>query len=94
MRQLVTIGVCVVILGVASSCSKCETPPPGTAIRAGPNTVGFGFRGGAPNYYCQPGVCKRTGMHDPDYRVCVGGFGSRPDLAPPAGQQLQRENNP
>ena len=46
-------------------------------IRAGSNTVGFGNRAGAPNYYCQPGVCQKTGRNDPDYRVCLGGVGSQ-----------------
>ena len=43
-------------------------------IRAGSNTVGFGNRAGAPNYYCQPGVCQSTGLFDPDYGVCLGGY--------------------
>jgi hypothetical protein len=47
------------------------------SIRAGSNTVGFGNRAGAPNYYCQPGVCQKTGRDDPDYRFCLGGFGSK-----------------
>ena len=76
VRMLVTIGVCGAILGAASACTTCKTPA-NAGIRAGSNTVGFGNRAGAPNYYCQPGVCKRTGWNDPDYRVCPGGFGSQ-----------------
>ena len=75
MRTLVTIGVCGAILGAASACTTCWTPPVNASIRAG--SVGFGNRAGAPNYYCQPGVCKKTGRDDPDYRVCLGGFGSK-----------------
>ena len=60
VRMLVTIGVCGAILGAASACTTCKTPA-NAGIRAGSNTVGFGNRAGAPNYYCQPGVCKRTG---------------------------------
>jgi hypothetical protein len=74
MRKLATIGFCALILAT-SSCSTCVTPP-GAGIRAGSNSVGFGDRAGAPNYYCQPGVCQSTGMGDPDYRVCPGGFKS------------------
>lgn len=77
MRTLVTIGVCGAILGAASACTTCWTPPVNASIRAGPNSVGFGNRAGAPNYYCQPGVCQKTGRDDPDYRVCLGGFGSK-----------------
>jgi hypothetical protein len=72
VRKLVTIGLCAVILGTASSCTTCWTTP-GAGVRAGPNTVGFGDRAGAPNYYCQPGVCQSTGWDDPDYGVCLGG---------------------
>jgi hypothetical protein len=75
VRTLVTIGVCGAILGAASACTTCWTPPVNASIRAGSNTVGFGNRAGAPNYYCQPGVCQTTGRDDPDYRVCLGGFG-------------------
>jgi hypothetical protein len=60
MWKLATIGVCAIILGTACSCTQCETPP-GTGIRAGSNSVGFGNRAGAPNYYCQPGVCQSMG---------------------------------
>ena len=77
MRMLVTIGVCGAILGAASACTTCWKPPVNASIRAGSNTVGFGNRAGAPNYYCQPGVCQKTGRDDPDYRVCLGGFGSK-----------------
>jgi hypothetical protein len=76
VRTLVTIGVCGAILGAASACTTCRTPV-NAGIRAGSNTVGFGNRAGAPNYYCQPGVCQKTGRADPDYRVCLGGFGSQ-----------------
>jgi hypothetical protein len=78
VRKLVTIGVCaVILLGTASSCATCWTvnaTDDRASIRAGPNTVGFGDRAGAPNYYCQPGVCQSTGRKDPDYRVCLGGY--------------------
>jgi hypothetical protein len=77
VKTLVTIGVCGAILGAASACTTCSAPPVNASIRAGSNTVGFGYRAGAPNYYCQPGVCKKTGRDDPDYRVCLGGFGSK-----------------
>ena len=76
VRMLVTIGVCGAILGAASACTTCRTPV-NAGIRAGSNTVGFGNRAGGPNYYCQPGVCQKTGRADPDYRVCPGGFGSQ-----------------
>jgi hypothetical protein len=66
VRKLVTIGVCVVaLLGTAMPVNAMDQQP----IRAGRQTVGFGNRSGAPNYYCQPGVCKSTGIHDPDYRM-------------------------
>ena len=81
MRKPATIGVCAIILGTACSCTQCQTPP-GTGIRAGSNSVGFGNRAGAPNYYCQPGVYKKTSWNDPDYRVCPGGFGSKTVAAP------------
>src|ERR1700692_5121030 len=74
VRTLGTIGVCGAILGAASACTTCRTPV-NASIRAGSNTVGFGNRAGAPNYYCQPGVCQKTGRDDPDYRVCLGGVG-------------------
>jgi hypothetical protein len=78
VRKLVTIGVCAVILGTASSCTTCRTTPGNAmeSIRAGSDTVGFGDRAGGSNYYCQPGVCQSTGLHDPDYRVCLGGAAS------------------
>ena len=84
MRKLVTIGVCAIILGTVCACTQCQTPSD-AAVRAGSNSVGFGNRAGAPNYYCQPGVCKKTGWNDPDYRVCPGGFGSKTA----AGRSLQ-----
>ncbi len=70
MRNLVTI--CAIILGTVS-CSTCWTTP-GAGIVAGPNTVGFGNRAGAPNYFCPPGVCQSTGINDPDHSVCLGGY--------------------
>jgi hypothetical protein len=70
VRKLVMIGVCAV-----TSCAAQPCPWNSIAgIRAGSDTVGFGDRGGAPNYYCQPGVCQSTGIFDPDYRVCLGGY--------------------
>jgi hypothetical protein len=92
VRKLVTIGVCAIILGTTCACTQCQTPP-GTGIRAGSNSVGFGNRAGAPNYYCQPGVCKRTGWNDPDYRVCPGGFGSK-TAAAPAAKSSTSEGHP
>jgi hypothetical protein len=74
VRKPVTIGVCAVILGTASSCTTTCWTTPGSGIRAGPDSVGFGDRAGAPNYYCQPGVCQSTGWFDPDARVCLGGY--------------------
>jgi hypothetical protein len=76
VRKLVTIGVCVILFGTASSCTTCGTMPVNAMddYRAGSNTVGFGDRTGAPNYYCQPGVCQSTGLYDPDNRVCLGGY--------------------
>ena len=64
VRKLVTIGVCAVILGTASSCITCRTTPGNAmeSIRAGSDTVGFGDRAGGSNYYCQPGVCQSTGL--------------------------------
>ena len=73
LRKLVTVGVCAVILGTASSCTTCGATPD-AGIRAGADTVGFGNRAGAPNYYCQPGICQSTGWDDADYRVCAGGY--------------------
>jgi hypothetical protein len=72
VRKLVTVGVCAVILGTVSSYTTGGTTRD-AGIRAGRNTVGFGNRAGAPNYYCQSGVCQSTGWDDPDYRVCAGG---------------------
>src|SRR5580704_379203 len=78
VRKLVRILVCAVILGAASSCTTCPATSgnamgDGEGVRAGGNSVGFGDRAGGSNYYCQPGVCQSTGLHDPDYRVCLGG---------------------
>jgi hypothetical protein len=86
VRKLVMIGVCAVLLGTAS-CTQhtCWTAADNRAsIRAGPNTVGFGDRAGAPNYYCQPGVCRSTGRQDPDYRVCLGGYKNAAAISRPA----------
>jgi hypothetical protein len=70
VRKLVIIGICAV-----TSCSgqPCHWDSV-VGSRAGPNTVGSGNRAGAPDYYCQPGVCKSTGEFDPDYGVCLGGY--------------------
>jgi hypothetical protein len=82
VRNLVAIGVCAVVLGTASSRTQCGTMSANAmGIRAGSNTVGFGDRAGAANYYCQPGVCQSTGLHDPDYRVCLGGYKNAADAA-------------
>jgi hypothetical protein len=80
VRKLGTIGVCAVILLGTTSCSTCWTVPgsPLTGSRAGPDSVGSGYRAGAPNYYCQPGVCQRTGWDDPEYGVCLGGYKNVP----------------
>jgi hypothetical protein len=83
VRKRVRIVVCAIILGTASSCTTCPATSgnamgDGEGVRAGESSVGFGNRAGGPNYYCQPGVCQSTGLHDPDYRVCLGGS------APPA----------
>ncbi len=76
MRKLVRIGVCAVYsarLRLHHMPTIGNAKEDGEGVRAGRNTVGFGDRAGGGNYYCQPGVCQSTGMHDPDYRVCLGG---------------------
>jgi hypothetical protein len=58
VRTFVTIGVCGAILAAASACTTCSTPPVNASIRAGSNTVGFGYRAGAPNIV-SPGYVRK-----------------------------------
>jgi hypothetical protein len=73
LRKLVMIGFCAL-----TSCSgqPCQVQS-GASIRAGSDSVGFGDRAGAPNYFCQPGVCQSTGINDP-IPICLGGFVNAP----------------